>query len=111
MEKIALAAAVLGLALIAQSTPARAGDIPACAKTGAMSVMIGGRPAYRVSDLAGCPPELVEVSPNVMIGGEPVAHLRSGQAGKSTCLTAGSANVTVNGKQAQRMGDANCIEQ
>lgn len=101
-------AAFAGLVAIAPSG-ASAQEMPACAKSGASNVTIGGRPAFRLSDLAACPPELVETSPNVTIGGEPVAFLRSGQAGKDACASAGNPSVTINGKAAQTVGDAACV--
>lgn len=108
LRRLLFLIALAGPAAIPASV-ASAQEMPACARSGASNVMIGGRPAFRLSDLAACPPELVEVSPNVTIGGEPVAFLRSGQVGKDACAGAGNPAVTINGKAAQTVGDATCV--
>ncbi len=105
---LAASAAIMALGLI--SAPVRAGDeLPACASSGSANVMIAGRPAFRLSDLAGCPPELVEISPNVFVNGEPAAFLKTGKSGDDICASAGSANVQINGKGAQAVGDGRCV--
>ncbi|MEJ2002928.1 MAG: hypothetical protein P8X77_16380 [Maritimibacter sp.] len=93
--------------------PALAEDadtLPACAQTGASSVFMNGKPALKMGDVINCPPELIEIVPGVMIEGQPMVHLRSGKGDKGACATRGSSDITVAGKQAQRAGDATCIE-
>ncbi len=87
-----------------------AGALPACAQTGASSVFMNGKPALKMSDVINCPPELIEIVPGVMIEGQPMVYLRSGKGDKGTCATKGSSDITVSGKQAQRAGDATCVE-
>ncbi|WP_176522014.1 PAAR domain-containing protein [Stappia indica] len=85
--------------------PAVAQELPACAVTGASSVMINGRPALRLSDVAACPPGLFEPVPGVFVEGEPTVRFVAPVEG---CVAAGSADVTINGAGAARAGDAVC---
>ncbi|MEI2299647.1 hypothetical protein [Ensifer sp. MJa1] len=85
--------------------------IPSCALSGATSVMIGGQPALRLSDVANCPPELYEVVPSIMIEGQPVVHFRAGSGAKGDCSAKGEATVTFEGEAAQRVGDVDCRQQ
>ncbi|HEV7321881.1 MAG TPA: hypothetical protein VGO04_25035 [Ensifer sp.] len=82
--------------------------IPSCALSGASSVMIGGQPALRLSDVANCPPELYEVVPSIMIEGQPVVHFRAGSGEKGDCSAKGEATVTFEGEAANRVGDVDC---
>ena len=95
-------------ALMLLPLPAFAQDVPACALSGSMSVMIGGKPALRLSDVANCPPELYEVINSIMIEGQPMVHFKSGVAGKTTCIAEGDKTVTVEGNDAQTLGDVTC---
>lgn len=88
-----------------------AATIPPCALSGAVSVMIGGAPALRLSDVANCPPELYEVVPSIMIEGQPVVHFRGGSDGKTTCAAKGEGSVTMEGEAANRLGDVACKSQ
>lgn len=83
--------------------PAAAQELPACAVTGAASVMINGRPALRLSDVAACPPGLFEPVPGVFVEGEPAVRFVA-----QGCVAAGSANVTIEGTGAARTGDVAC---
>lgn len=94
--------------LLALPWPAFADDLPPCALTGSMTMMIGGKPALRLSDVAKCPPELYEVIHSITIDGQPMVHFRSGQAGKMRCVTLGNATVSVEGKMALTLGDVSC---
>ena len=85
--------------------PAIGADLPACAKTGAASVMFNGKPALKLSDVAACPPGTWAIIPNMMIEGEPMVHFNTGVAG---CTATASPNVIVNGKAANTAGDVNC---
>lgn len=91
--------------------PALAQERPSCALTGSMSVMIDGKPALRLSDVANCPPDLYEVINSIMIEGQPMVHFRSGISGKTTCAARGDKSVTVEGKEAQTLGDVDCSSQ
>ena len=99
-------AVVAGLLLPPLSAVAQ--DIPPCALTGSMSVMIGGKPALRLSDVAKCPPELYEVINSITIEGQPMVHFKSGISGKTTCSARGDKTVTVEGNGAQTLGDVIC---
>lgn len=85
--------------------PAAAEDFPACAKTGAASVMFNGKPALKLSDVATCPPGTWVIIPNMMIEGEPMVHFNTGVAG---CAADGSPNIIVDGKTATSAGDVAC---
>ena len=85
--------------------PALATDLPACAKTGAASVMFNGKPALKLSDVAGCPQGTWAIIPDMMIEGEPMVHFNTGVAG---CVATSSPNVIVNGKSAATAGDVAC---
>ncbi|WP_143523660.1 hypothetical protein [Pararhizobium arenae] len=85
-----------------------AATIPPCALSGAVSVMIGGAPALRLSDVANCPPELYEVVPSIMIEGQPVVHFRGGSDGKTTCAAKADGSVMMEGEVANRLGDVTC---
>ncbi|QRM56056.1 PAAR domain-containing protein [Sinorhizobium sp. BG8] len=85
--------------------------MPACALSGAASVMIGGAPALRLSDVANCPPELYEVVPGITIEGQPIVHFRSGAAEKGKCIARGEGSVLVESGSAARVGDVLCTEQ
>ncbi|WP_438753109.1 PAAR domain-containing protein [Pararhizobium sp. O133] len=84
--------------------------LPACALSGATSVMIGGQPALRLSDVVNCPPELYEIVPSIFIEGQPIVHFRSGSAAKGDCIAKGESSVMVEGEAAQRTGDVACTE-
>jgi uncharacterized Zn-binding protein involved in type VI secretion len=100
-----------GVLILALAVPAVADDappLPACALSGATSVMIGGQPALRLSDVANCPPDLYEVVPSIFIEGQPVVHFRSGTGAKGDCSAKADPSVMLEGEGAQRMGDVNC---
>ncbi|WP_457583885.1 hypothetical protein [Ensifer canadensis] len=104
--------AMSGLLLVISAMPSAAEDarppIPACALSGSTSVMIGGQPALRLSDVANCPPELYEVVPSIMIEGQPVVHFRSGSGATGDCTAKAEPSVTFEGEAAQRLGDVTC---
>lgn len=86
-----------------------ADTLPACAQTGASTVFFNGKPALKMSDVVNCPPELVEIVPDITIEGEPMVRLRSGTGEKARCTAQGSADIEVRGKPAQASGDADCV--
>ena len=94
--------------LAAIAHPAAAQDIPACALSGSMTMSIGGKPALRLSDVANCPPELYEVIKSVSLDGQPMVHFKTGAARDTTCAATGDPSVSIEGKQASRLGDVNC---
>lgn len=106
------AVVVSGFLFVVSAMPSEAQDarppIPACALSGSTSVMIGGQPALRLSDVANCPPELYEVVPSIMIEGQPVVHFRSGSGAAGDCTAKGEPTVTFEGQAAQRLGDVAC---
>ncbi len=87
------------------------GAVPPCALSGAVSVMIGGAPALRLSDVANCPPELYEIVPSIMIEGQPVVHFRGGSDGVTNCGAKSEGSVTMEGEAANRLGDVTCETQ
>lgn len=97
-----------GIFLLAFPVGALAQDIPPCALTGSMSVMIGGKPALRLSDVAKCPPEFYEVISSIMIEGQPMVHFKSGASGKTACTAAGDKTVSAEGNDTQTLGDVRC---
>lgn len=109
-NKIQMACVVLaiGIFFLPFALPALAQDMPSCAVTGASSVMINGRPALRLSDVAACPPGLFEPVPGVFVEGEPAVRFVAPVEG---CVAAGSADVTINGAGAVRAGDVVCPPQ
>ena len=96
--------------LLAALAPAlvQAQDLPGCALTGSSTVMIGGKPALRLSDVVNCPPELYEIVPSIFIEGQPIVHFRSGAAAKGDCTAKGESSVMLEGEAAQRTGDVAC---
>lgn len=96
------------LATLCGGTAALAQDIPPCALSGSMTVMIGGKPALRLSDVANCPPELYETITSIMIDGQPVVHFKTGVAGKTRCAAKANPTVSLEGHDAQTLGDISC---
>ncbi|MBL0373108.1 PAAR domain-containing protein [Rhizobium sp. KVB221] len=83
-------------------------DIPPCALSGSATVMIGGRPALRLADVANCPPALYETIDSVHIDGQPMVFFKSGKSGGTTCVAKADSSITVEGKPAQGLGDVGC---
>jgi len=73
-----------------------------------MTMMIGGKPALRLSDVAQCPPELYEVIKSVSLDGQPMVHFKTGTTKDTACATTGDQTVSIEGKQASRLGDVSC---
>ena len=77
----------------AQAPAARQGDLTShggAVLTGTPTVVIGGRPAARVLDMASCPVVPPQPGPSPHVGGP---------------ITTGSATVFIGGKPAARSGD------
>lgn len=103
--------ALAGVLILGFAAPALGDDappLPACALSGATSVMIAGQPALRLSDVANCPPELYEIVPSIFIEGQPIVHFRSGTGAKGDCSAKGDPSVLLEGEAAQRTGDVAC---
>jgi uncharacterized Zn-binding protein involved in type VI secretion len=96
------------IAALMFAAPAMAQEIPACALSGSMTVMIGGKPAFRLSDVAKCPAELYDVISSVNIDGQPVVHFRTGKQDSTTCTAKADPGVSIEGKSAQGLGDVTC---
>ncbi len=96
---------LLAAALLNISSQALAQGLPACAKTGAASVMFNGKPALKLADVAACPAGSFEIIPNVMVEGQPMVHFNTGVGG---CVAGASPNVIVNGKAVTSTGDVAC---
>lgn len=108
-----MARACLAISLISLAQPVvvlaeTAAPLPACALSGASSVMIGGLPALRLSDVVNCPPELYTIVPSIFIEGQPVVHFRSGTGEKGDCTARADPSVTMEGGSAARLGDVAC---
>jgi uncharacterized Zn-binding protein involved in type VI secretion len=101
-------ASIFMLAYAGSAVADDAPPLPGCALSGATSVMIGGKPALRMSDVVHCPPELYQIVPSIFIEGQPVVHFRSGQGAKGDCTAKGDPSVMLEGKAAQRAGDIAC---
>jgi hypothetical protein len=94
--------------VIGFSTPVMAQDIPACALTGSMTMMIGGKPALRLADVAKCPPDLYDIITSIQIDGQPMVHFKTGIAGKLRCVTLDNPDVTAENKPASTLGGVDC---
>lgn len=95
-------------ALAAVASPALAQDTPACALSGSMTMMIDGKPALRLSDVAQCPPELYDVINSVGLDGQPLVHFKTDATNNTACAATGDQTVSIEGKQASRLGDIKC---
>lgn len=82
--------------------------LPVCATNGASSVFINGRPALRLSDVAGCPEGMFETIPGVFVEGQPAVRF---VAPRGACAGGGSADVLIGSAPAGRAGDAACPPQ
>jgi uncharacterized Zn-binding protein involved in type VI secretion len=99
---------ILLTTLLLLSGPGLAAGLSDCARSGAVSVMINGRPALRLSDMALCPPGSYSVIPGMMIEGEPMVQVNAGIA---DCVSSASPDVIVDGQGAKRVGDVVCPPQ
>jgi uncharacterized Zn-binding protein involved in type VI secretion len=95
----------LVLLLTVLPQPAFAAGLPLCARTGAVSVMINGLPALRLSDVALCPPGSYSIVQGMVIEGEPMVQFNPGNR---DCMAGASPDVIVDGQGANRAGDVVC---
>ena len=96
--------------LFAFLSPALAGaqDLPGCALTGSNTVMIGGKPALRLSDVANCPPDTYEIISSVKIDGQPMVHFKPIHFGKTRCAVMAEPTVTAENKAVHSLGEVHC---
>jgi hypothetical protein len=87
---------------------AEAQDLPGCAMTGSSTVMIGGKPALRLSDVANCPPDSYEIIASVKIDGQPMVHFKPVHFGKTRCAVMAEPTVTAENKPVHSLGDVHC---
>jgi uncharacterized Zn-binding protein involved in type VI secretion len=92
-------------ALLLIPAPSLAQSLPACANTGAASVMFNGKPALKLADVATCPAGSFEIIPNAMIGGQPMVHFNTGIGG---FVADAGPHVMVDGKAVTSTGDVSC---
>jgi hypothetical protein len=96
--------------LLAFLPPVLAGaqDLPGCALTGSSTVMIGGKPALRLSDVANCPPDSYEIISSVKIDGQPMVHFKPVRFGKTRCAVMAEPTVTAENKPVHSLGEVHC---
>ena len=96
--------------LLAALAPAlvQAQDLPGCALTGSSTVMVGGKPALRLSDVVKCPPDTYEIISSVKIDGQPMVHFKPIHFGKTRCAVMGDPTVTAENKPVQSLGEVHC---
>ena len=87
---------------------AEAQDLPGCAVTGSSTVMIGGKPALRLSDVANCPPDSYEIIASVKIDGQPMLHFKPVHFGKTRCAVMAEPTVTAENKPVHSLGEGHC---
>ncbi len=108
MARFCLAISLISLVHPGAAFAETAAPLPGCALSGASSVMIGGLPALRLSDVVNCPPELYTIVPSIFIEGQPVVQFRSGSGEKGDCAARADPSVTMEGGAAPRLGDVAC---
>lgn len=82
-------------------------DLPGCAMTGSKSVLIGGKPALRLSDVVKCPPDSYEILSSIMIDGQPMVRFKPVHFGKTRCAVMGDATVIAE-NNAATPGEVHC---
>lgn len=83
-------------------------DVPGCAVTGSKTVMIGGKPALRLSDVVMCPPDSYEIISSITIDGQPMVRFKPVHFGKTRCAVMGESTVIAEGKPATPQGSTHC---
>ena len=83
-------------------------DLPNCALSGSKSVMFGGKPALRLSDVINCPPESYEILTSIMIEGQPMVRFKPVHIGKTRCAVVGDTTIMAEGKPVTPQGTAHC---
>ena len=103
MNKFAVAMAVL---LVPAHLHAQ--DLPGCAATGSKTLMIGGKPALRLSDVVDCPPDSYEIISSIRIDGQPMVRFKPVHFGKTRCAVMAEPSVTAENEPVQSPGDLHC---
>ena len=83
-------------------------DLPGCAATGSKTVMLGGKPALRLSDVTMCPPDIYEIIASVTIDGQPMVRFKPVHFGKTRCAVMGESTVIAEGKAVTPQGSIHC---
>lgn len=83
-------------------------DLPGCAVTGSKTVMIGGKPALRLSDVVMCPPDSYEIISSIRIDGQPMVRFKPVHFGKTRCAVMGESTVMAEGKPVTPPGSTHC---
>lgn len=83
-------------------------DIPGCAVTGSKTMMIGGKPALRLSDVVLCPPDSYEIISSIQIDGQPMVHFKPVHFGKTRCAVLGDTTVMAENKATATQGSIHC---
>lgn len=83
-------------------------DIPGCAATGSKTVMIGGKPALRLSDVVMCPPDSYEIIGSIQIDGQPMVRFKPVHFGKTRCAVMGDTTVLAENEAATPAGSMHC---
>ena len=83
-------------------------DIPGCAVTGSKTMMIGGKPALRLSDVVMCPPDSYEIISSIMIDGQPMVRFKAVHFGKTRCVVIGDDTVMAENEVATPPGALHC---
>lgn len=83
-------------------------DLPGCVVTGSKTVMIGGKPALRLSDVVMCPPDTYDIISSIQIDGQPMVHFKPVHFGKTRCAVMGDDTVVAENKAATPQGSIHC---
>jgi hypothetical protein len=83
-------------------------DIPGCAATGSKTMMIGGKPALRLSDVVMCPPDSYEIISSIVIDGQPMVRFKPVQFGKTRCAAIEDSTVMAENEAATPQGSMHC---
>lgn len=83
-------------------------DLPGCAATGSKTMMIGGKPALRLSDVANCPPDMYEIVSSIMIDGQPMVRFKPVHFGKARCAVVDDSTVLAEGQAVTPQGSLHC---
>lgn len=83
-------------------------DIPGCAVTGSKTMMIGGKPALRLSDVVMCPPDSYEIISSIQIDGQPMVRFKPVHFGKTRCAVMGDTTVMAENEAATPQGSLHC---
>jgi uncharacterized Zn-binding protein involved in type VI secretion len=83
-------------------------DLPGCVVTGSKTVMIGGKPALRLSDVVMCPPDTYDILSSIQIDGQPMVRFKPVHFGKTRCAVMGDDTVMAEAKPVTPHGSVHC---